>query len=183
MCSSDLRFPVGNHTYTHSILSGNTTRWIRKEIGQGARVVLRVTGREPARVFRPPGGVVTDRVRQVAAELGWPIVTWDTSDADTSIGASSSAMLGAALRGTRGSILLMHCNWSWSAALLPRIIAGYRARGYRFVTVTRLLGLDPTPSPTPSPSPGPTPSPSPGTSPAPSPSAGPSPSPGPSGSA
>ena len=45
---------------------------------------------------------------------------------------------------------VMHCNWSWSAALLPRIIAGYRARGYRFVTVTRLLGLDPTPSPTPS---------------------------------
>ena len=61
-------FPVGNHTYAHSILSGNTTRWIRKEIGQGARVVLRVTGRQPARAFRPPGGVVTDRVRQVAAE-------------------------------------------------------------------------------------------------------------------
>lgn len=157
------RFPVANHTRTHSVLSGNSERWIRRDIRGGAGAIRRATGRPAVRLFRPPGGVVTTRVRKVAAELGWPIVNWDTSNADTVSGATMEQMYAAAMSGTRGSILLMHCNWDYSADLLPRIIAGYRARGYRFVTVTSLLGLPerprPTPGPTPTPAPAPTPTP------------------------
>ena len=82
------RFPVANHTRTHSVLSGNSERWIRRDIRGGAGAIRRATGRPAVRLFRPPGGVVTTRVRKVAAELGWPIVNWDTSNADTVPGAT-----------------------------------------------------------------------------------------------
>jgi peptidoglycan/xylan/chitin deacetylase (PgdA/CDA1 family) len=34
----------------------------------------------------------------------------------------------------------MHCNRAVSQQLLPGIIEGYRARGFRFVTIPQLLG-------------------------------------------
>jgi hypothetical protein len=52
---------------------------------------------------------------------------------------SWAAMLRTAMRGGPGSILLMHCNRSVSATLLPAIIKGYRERGFRFVTVEQLV--------------------------------------------
>jgi len=44
-------------------------------------------------------------------------------------------MLADATRGGPGSVILMHCNHAFSLHVLPRIIAAYRARGFRFVTI------------------------------------------------
>ena len=70
------------------------------------------------------------------------LVMWDTTSADTALHSRPYAMVRSALRGRPGSIVLMHCNRSLSADLLPRIIRGYRARGFRFVTIPELLSGD-----------------------------------------
>jgi hypothetical protein len=47
----------------------------------------------------------------------------------------------AAEQGTNGSVVLMHCGPNVTPYLLPDVIASYRARGFRFVTVAQLLGV------------------------------------------
>jgi peptidoglycan/xylan/chitin deacetylase (PgdA/CDA1 family) len=64
---------------------------------------------------------------------------WDVSGGDTSSGATAASVRRASLRGTNGSIILLHCARSMTADALPGIIAGYRERGFRFVSVPELL--------------------------------------------
>lgn len=132
--------PIGNHTWDHADLANLNGRHIRREIKRTQRAIERVTGRPILRVLRPPYGAWDGKVRRVAGRLGYPVLLmWDTSAADTSLHSRPVGMVRAALRGTNGSIVLMHCNRSVSADILPRIIDGYRRRGYRFVTVKHLL--------------------------------------------
>lgn len=133
--------PVANHTMFHAILPRLSDRLIFRQVNR-ARLLLDRTLPEAATLeFRPPGGAWTPRVAAIVRTAGYRrLVLWDTTNLDTDLDASRSQRLAAALSGGRGSIVLMHCNHDWSADLLPDIIAGYRARGYRFVTLPELLG-------------------------------------------
>ena len=133
-------YPIANHTQFHAILPALGARKIRRQIRLAEWTVQRVTGKPILKVFRPPGGALDARVRWIAGSLGYPVLLiWDTTNLDTDLRASQGERLSAALRGTNGSVILMHCNHQWSADLLPRIIRSYRQRGYRFVTVGHLL--------------------------------------------
>lgn len=102
--------------------------------------VRRVTGKPILKVLRPPGGALDARVRWIAGSLGYPaLLIWDTTNLDTDLRASQGERLSAALRGTNGSVILMHCNHQFSADIPPQVIRSYRLRGYRFVTVDHLL--------------------------------------------
>jgi peptidoglycan/xylan/chitin deacetylase (PgdA/CDA1 family) len=78
-----------------------------------------------------------------AGEAGLKTIIWDvdpTDWANPGSGAVYSRIVGAA---RPGSIILMHDgggNRSGTLAALPAIIDTLRARGYRFETVTQLLG-------------------------------------------
>jgi hypothetical protein len=93
-------------------------------------------------VFRPPYGAWDATTLRAAAAAGFPtVLTWDTSDRDTSPQGTLAHMLAAADRGTNGSVILLHCGPNATPYLVPSIIDHYRARGFRFVTVPQLLGL------------------------------------------
>lgn len=135
------RFPVANHTMFHALLPPLSDERIARQIGMGAQTIARVTGRRALPYLRPPGGAYDDRVRAIAASRGVrTLVLWDTTSADTAPNSRPSGMVRAALRGGPGSIVLMHCNRSLSARILPLIIEGYRERGFDFVTIPQLLG-------------------------------------------
>lgn len=132
--------PIANHTTDHATLTALDDRRIRWEIRRAERIIEGVIGRPIVKVLRPPYGAWDDAVRRVAAGSGYPVLLlWDTSAADTALHSTPDGMVRAALRGTNGSVLLMHCNRQVSADILPRIIAGYRRRGFHFVTVAHLL--------------------------------------------
>lgn len=133
-------FPIANHTMFHALLVRLSGDAIEQQIRRDAQAVQAATGVTVLPYLRPPGGSWNDRVRRAAAAAGIKaLVLWDTTAADTALHSSWSAMLRTALRGGPGSILLMHCNRSLSATLLPAIIKGYRDRGFRFVTVKQLI--------------------------------------------
>lgn len=94
-------------------------------------------------LFRPPGGAVNSAVVDAAARAGMKTVLWDVDPADWTnpgSGAIYSRVVGAV---APGSIVLMHDgggNRAGTLAALPRIVETLRGRGYRFATVTELLG-------------------------------------------
>jgi peptidoglycan/xylan/chitin deacetylase (PgdA/CDA1 family) len=133
-------FPIGNHTMHHIDLTRVPLARARREIRTQARTVERVTGAAGIPYLRPPYGAEDRDVRRLAGDLGYrALVLWSVTDADTATHSRESGMLRDALRGTNGSILLMHCNAPVAADLLPRIIAAYRAQGFGFVTIPQLL--------------------------------------------
>lgn len=133
-------FPIANHTMSHPLLVRLSRASIVRELRRQATSVAAITGVAVQPYLRPPGGSWSEHVRQAAGAAGIKaLIIWDATAADTALHSSPAAMLRTALRGGPGSILLMHCNRSVSATLLPGIIKGYRERGFRFVTVEQLI--------------------------------------------
>jgi peptidoglycan/xylan/chitin deacetylase (PgdA/CDA1 family) len=157
------RYPFGNHTNHHLSLPGLSATRIRAEIADDERRIEAITGVPMIKVLRPPFGARDPRVDRVAASLGYHhVLLWDTRIGDSSRRSSERTMLRAALRGRPGSVVLMHCGNPRTVRLLPKVIAGYQARGFRFVTVPELLGIPwqaAAPLPTAAPSPAPAASP------------------------
>lgn len=134
--------PVGDHTYSHPQLPRLGLTAQVTEIDRGRRVAEKILGRPLLRVFRPPYGAYNATTLRAAAQTGFPtVLLWDVSDRDTSRHGTIAQMRAAAEMGTNGSILLLHCGPNATTYLLADVIAYYRAKGFRFVTIPELLGL------------------------------------------
>ena len=133
-------YPIANHTTTHPNLTNLTVAQATVEISQARSIIEKVIGTKMIRVFRPPYGAWNKTVVEAARAAGFPtILLWDVDDRDWSSSMSASAMLRAAERGGKGSVILMHCGPNVTPTILGRVIDSYRSRGYGFVTVPELL--------------------------------------------
>jgi peptidoglycan-N-acetylglucosamine deacetylase len=135
-----LGYPIGNHTQHHEDLSKLSYQQQLDEIVR-ARNTMASVGIPMVPIIRPPFGAWNKDTLIAAEAAGYSeFLIWDTSVADSSRGTDTSH-LHAATRGRPGSIVLMHCGPDMTVRVLPKIIASYRSRGYRFVTVPQLLGM------------------------------------------
>ncbi|MEV0853063.1 polysaccharide deacetylase family protein [Nocardia fluminea] len=130
---------IGNHSYTHRrmvLVSGDT---VREEI-ERTDAEIRRAGYPGPISFRPPYGKKLWTLPHYLADHDRTTVTWDV-EPDSAGGASREAIVGDTLAQARpGSIILLHVmHGRESLAAVPEIVAGLRARGYRFVTVSELL--------------------------------------------
>jgi peptidoglycan/xylan/chitin deacetylase (PgdA/CDA1 family) len=134
-------YPIGNHTYSHVNLTHLSTAGVLAELTRARSTIRRITGRAEPAIMRPPYGAYSTATRHAALLAGYPtLALWDVDTRDWS-GNSASTIAARAIVGTRGSIVLMHAGPANTPPALRRIIANYRARGYRFVTVPALLGI------------------------------------------
>jgi peptidoglycan-N-acetylglucosamine deacetylase len=127
---------LGDHTMDHVEYPGYG------QIAGAAQRIEAYTHFKPC-LFRPPGGGVNGGVVATAGSLGMRTVNWDVDPRDWST-PGTEAIYADVVNHTRpGSIVLMHDGGGprgETLAALPRIIDTLRARGYRFATVTELLG-------------------------------------------
>lgn len=134
-------YPIGNHTYSHANLTHLSTAGVVWELTRARATIARIAGRTEPPIMRPPYGAYSTATRHAALLAGYPtLALWDVDTRDWS-GISSSTIVSRAIIGTRGSIVLMHAGPVNTPLALRRIIASYRSRGYRFVTVPDLLGI------------------------------------------
>ncbi len=125
---------IGNHTYSHQVLTKVGAAQIQSQIGATNSAVQNVAGVAPV-VMRPPGGGQNPAVREA---VGMPLILWsiDTLDWKTRNAASTQdAVLGKV---RDGDIVLMHDLYSQTAAASRVIIPELVRRGYQLVTVSEL---------------------------------------------
>jgi peptidoglycan/xylan/chitin deacetylase (PgdA/CDA1 family) len=114
----------------------------KASMAETQRRIKAVTHFKPC-LFRPPGGAYDSRVVNDAASLGMTTVIWDVDTVDWSRPGAGTIYSRAVGDARPGSIILMHDGGgdrSQTVAALPRIIRTLRSRGYKFATVSGLLG-------------------------------------------
>jgi peptidoglycan/xylan/chitin deacetylase (PgdA/CDA1 family) len=127
---------IGNHTTHHGYYPGYG------DLVETNALIRSATHFQPC-LFRPPGGGVNSSVVSAAGAAGLKTILWDVDPSDWS-NPGSGAVYSRVVSATQpGSIILMHDGGgdrSGTLAALPQIIDTLRARGYRFATVSGLLG-------------------------------------------
>ncbi|MFT4288649.1 polysaccharide deacetylase family protein [Nocardioides sp.] len=130
---------IGVHTWDHQDLTRLSKADVAAELGDTVRIIGKDTGVTPT-LLRPPYGATNARVEAAAARAHLAVALWDVDTLDWKT-RSTQATIASALHDTRrGSIVLIHDIHATSVAAVPAIIRGLRHRGYRFVTVSQLLG-------------------------------------------
>ncbi len=142
---ADTLIEFGNHAYMHPHLLTYSSDSVRLEIMKAQRAIKRATGKTPV-LFRAPYGEVDARVAAIAESLGLRVIEYDLASGDPDSMITAEALVRyVTLMARGGSIIVMHINsrgWH-TAEALPEIIAGIRKKGYRFVTVSRLVNTPP----------------------------------------
>jgi peptidoglycan/xylan/chitin deacetylase (PgdA/CDA1 family) len=127
---------LANHTWRHNFYPSYF------DLRATSRVMRRSTGFEPCS-FRPPGRAYNRGTVSSASRLGMTTVLWDVDTRDWTNPGSEAIYSTAVNKAKPGSIILLHDGGGYrgqTVSALPRIISTLRSRGYRFVTVSRLLG-------------------------------------------
>lgn len=136
---------IGDHTYSHALLTRLNRRAQLREILVAAAAMERI-GEPAPRLFRPPYGAWDSDTRAVTRARGMAIVLWNVDSEDyrrPGVGTIVHNVVGAV---RPGSIVLMHDGGGdrrQTIKAIPKIVKRLRARGYRFVTIDKLIGTDP----------------------------------------
>jgi len=130
---------VANHTWFHPELTEISDQRIRTELRTTSAIIEQITGLPRPPFFRPPFGLADERVANIAAELGYAIVTWTLDTRDWQVRNADAVYNIIMNEAEEGSVILMHDTHSTTADAMERVIPELIARGYRLVTVSELL--------------------------------------------
>lgn len=129
---------IGYHGFSHDPMQNMSRKTIGKELIDSQ--ALLPEGCEPV-FFRPPGGFVTDGVRQVAQARRLALLSWSVDPKDwatQSVGSIEQAVLRQV---KDGDIVLLHDMTISSVQAALDIVDVLQQQGYRFVTVSELARI------------------------------------------
>ena len=132
---------IGDHTWNHADVAAGGS-FAAGEISQAAQAIKAATGFTPC-LFRAPSGAVSAGLESEARSMGFTTIQWDVDPRDWATPGTASIYHTVTSTAQNGSIILQHDgggNRSETLAALPQEIAFFKRQGYRFVTVTQMLG-------------------------------------------
>lgn len=137
---------IGNHTWTHRKLTALSDSSVRMEMDRTRDVIISACGVKP-RTMRPPYGALRQNQRAwIYKEYGYPTILWNVDPEDWRR-PGLSVVTSRILNNTRnGSIVLAHDLHKPTVDAMPATLDGLLRRGFKFVTVSQLLALNPSPS-------------------------------------
>ncbi len=131
----------GNHTWTHPLRpSGWADAPLRSEIQRTADIIIGTTGVAPLS-YRPPGGSVTPHQKQwLYNDFGYPTILWAVDPMDWKDRNSQTVTNRILAQTHAGNIVLAHDIHRTTVDAMPATLDGLLAKGFRFITISQLLG-------------------------------------------
>ena len=140
-------YPIGDHTESHRPMSQLKRKAQLAQLLQDSAAIGNYGAPFP-RMFRPPYGMWNDTTLSLLHKYKMLMVLWSV-DTDDYERPGVKVIVQRALAGLEpGAIILLHDaggDRSQTVAALPRIVRAVRKRGYKLVTVPRLLLDNPAP--------------------------------------
>ena len=138
---------IGNHTFTHPLLTFQSSASIRTEITQCRDAIHDAVG-EHSNLFRPPWGARRPAVFRVVRQVGLNPVMWNITGYDWNAPSAEfiEQKVGPKIHG--GDIILLHdgghagfgTDRSATVAAVDRLMTRYTAEGYEFATIPKMMG-------------------------------------------
>ena len=141
---------IGNHTYDHPYLLIQSKSHIKYELEKAEQVIFKATNTKPY-LFRPPYGVNDSWICHAVKEKGYVTIEWSVTSHNGGKEISPDRIVRNVLGEVKnGAIVLLHdgdrlikgANRSHVVKALTPIIESLQQRGYQFVTVPQLLGIE-----------------------------------------
>ncbi|MBR6593861.1 MAG: polysaccharide deacetylase family protein [Clostridia bacterium] len=136
---------VANHSYSHGNMGRiNDIDAFKKELTAAEDCYREATGKELAKLFRPPEGAFSENTLRFCKELGYTPVFWSFAYADWDNGKQPNT--DAALKKVlsclhNGEIMLLHPTSATNAAILGDLIREAQSQGYRFGSLSELCSI------------------------------------------
>ncbi|HXX00697.1 MAG TPA: polysaccharide deacetylase family protein [Candidatus Acidoferrales bacterium] len=139
---------IGNHTFTHPLLTLNSNAEIRRQLLDGQSALHDAIG-EHSNLFRPPFGGRRPAVLRIARELGLEPVMWNVTGYDWNAPPAAVIERKVARQIRGGDVILLHdgghkqmgADRSQTVLASEHMIARYKASGYEFVTIPEMMGI------------------------------------------
>ncbi|MBY9077305.1 polysaccharide deacetylase family sporulation protein PdaB [Paenibacillus sp. HN-1] len=133
-------YEIGSHGHKHVNYSTLSNEEIRNQITTAGSILSDLTGQQP-KLIRMPNGDFDKRVLQVATDLGYKVIQWDTDSLDWKNIGVENIVKRVTTKAHPGDIVLLHASDSCKQTheALPQIIDELRRQGYEFVTVSELI--------------------------------------------
>jgi len=142
MRMADEGHTVCNHTCSHKDMTKVSSK---EEFGAELKALEDIyreyTGREMAKLYRPPEGRFDEKTLRFASELGYKTVFWSMAYADWDNNNQPSyetAMKKLTDNLHNGAIILLHPTSATNVSILPEFIKKLKAEGYRFGSLDEL---------------------------------------------
>lgn len=132
---------IGDHTLNHpDDFDRLDSAHVRMELLGGAKA-LHVYSSDPAisSMMRPPHGRFTLTTLRAAQNAGYDVILWNDDPGDWRAVTPQDLEKHIEAYATQPEIVLLHSGMLPTIEMLPRIVARFRAAGYRFVTAGDLL--------------------------------------------
>lgn len=131
---------IGNHSFNHEDFSQLKSSQIKKDIGLSQSVFKDVLGSYPSLIRPPYGSYQTSQLKNMKPYFKH-LVKWNIDPRDWEASNDKERIKKHILDEVRpGAIILLHEN-SKTLSMLPFLILELEKRGYRFVTVSELIGM------------------------------------------
>ncbi len=140
-------YPIGDHTENHSPMSHLKRKAQQAQLIQESAAIGNYGAPFP-RLFRPPYGLWDSTTLSLLRKYKMLMVMWTVDTDDYEMPGVNTIVQRAVDGAQPGAIILLHDaggNRSQTVAALPRIIRALRKRGYKLVTIPRLLLDNPAP--------------------------------------
>nr|WP_295678005.1 polysaccharide deacetylase family protein [uncultured Lachnoclostridium sp.] len=126
---------IGNHSYSHPLLTTSTVEKIKREIAKTQEAIIRCTGYTP-KLVRPTYGAVNQTVRSA---IHYPMIEWSVDTEDWK-SRNVDMIVKEAMKGAKdGAIILMHDVYPTTATAAEKVIQKLTKEGYQLVTISELF--------------------------------------------
>jgi peptidoglycan/xylan/chitin deacetylase (PgdA/CDA1 family) len=137
---------IGNHTFTHPLLTIQSMSCIRDEITHCSAALTDAVG-EHSNLFRPPWGGRRPGVFSLSRQLGLEPVMWNVTGYDWNAPSAHYIEQKVARRIRGGAVVLLHdgghaafgADRSKTVEVVDRIITRYKAGNYSFATIPEMM--------------------------------------------
>lgn len=137
---------IGNHTFTHPLLTFQSTSRIRSEITQCRDAIHDAVGKH-SNLFRPPWGARRPAVFRVVRELGLEPVMWNITGYDWKAPSAAYIEQKVSPKIHGGDVVLLHdgghaafgTDRSATVQAADGLIAHFLSEGYEFVSIQTMM--------------------------------------------
>ncbi len=126
---------VANHTMSHKNMANADRATFESELHGLEELCLEATGKEMAKLYRPPEGSFSLENMKILSDMGYKTIFWSCAYADWDNNKQPTREYALNKLNTRlhnGEILLLHPTSATNAAILDEFLTSLEAKGYKF---------------------------------------------------